>query len=955
MTNGGATIIAVGAQGHAAVMNTGQGTVYLFSGSGTSFPLQFELNNPNPSAYGFGESVALVSNGGTNTLAVGIANNSRSPNGYTVGAVMVFTGSGTSYSAVTLTAADNQPTVISHFGGALAVGVLNGVTTVVTSDPASGDRRLDGGVYVFAGSGASYTQTKLTDASNAAYDNFGVSVAVGYSYSQTIVAVGASGKNSNTLNPADGVLLFSQTGDSYAQSSLPQSNGFAGDHYGSSVAMQAVSNGDPIVVGGAFGSLGSNPPPGAATVSSWSAQASVQATFGDGSQLLVSPAASPYSGIPFHLVASVVDGNGNAIPPTGVTFIVQPNGNTGGLFTASDPASTTLHVTTHDGTSGTTAGQTDTISLFPSSTAGSFIVTVAADGTALSAAYALTIIAYVPTPTVNAVIPVQTTGAVARNSPSSATGSLPPGFSPPLVIIDPTKTYTIHISGSGFVAESYIDPTDPNARFRTYYEVGSAHEFLLDTVYVSSTELLVTVSGPQGMFAGLTTDANATIWVRNPSSSPGGPLGARSDFRFLGLVMPRPAQAGSTLSISGATHVIVPPDYAVVPSLGQVLDSQGNPSTGIATGIATGVVGSKGGSQIIAQGGGNIIAQGGGNIIAQGGGNIVSGKLITNDGGSLVPKPVGASAQNGVAKPSSQSPASNPAQNAPVGSAPKRTTVSSSSTNGDYIASTDAHGIIMAPPVLSNGIPGTFTRTLSVDGIAPVTYTITNLNPHDGHPTTITALSRTTASTGDPSFILTVTGTGFITTNGGSVLSYGGVQLVTAVTSPTQLHATIPADLLNYTGPKDVLVINPDPNGGASLPATFTVTHATTMTLAGLSPSSIAPNGPAFTLTATGTNFVNGATVEWNSTPLATTYVSTTSLTAIVPASLVAQGGTAQVTVADPLGGATVALVFTVLTPNALPPPQPPSGPTGGPSPLPGARQPAGPPLGNPNPLPPSR
>jgi len=950
VTNGGATIIAVSAQGHAAVTNTGQGTVYLFSGSGTSFPLQFELNSPNPSAYGFGTSVALVSNGGTNTLAVGIYNNSRSPNGYSVGAVMVFTGSGTSYSAVTLTAADNQPTVISHFGSKVAVGVLNGVTTVVTSDPAYGDRRQDFGVYVFAGSGASYTQTKLIDASNAYYDNFGVSVAVGYSYSQTLVAVGASGKNSSTGNAADGVLIFSQTGASYAQSSLPQLNGFVGDHYGLSVAMQAVSNSDPVVVGGAPDPLGSSP--GAATVSSWSAQASVRATFGDGSQLLVSPAASPYSGIPFHLVASVVDGNGNAIPPTRVTFIVKPSGGTGGLFTASDPTSTTLHVTTRDGSGGTTAGQTDTINLYPSSTAGSFTVTAAADGTALSATYTLTIIANVPTPTINAVIPVRTTSAVAHNSPSSVTESLPPGFSPPLVIIDPTKTYTIHISGSGFVKETYTDPTDPNARFRTYYEVGLNSQFLLDTVYVSSTELLVTVSGPQGMFAGLTTDANANIQVRNPSSSPGGPLGTLSAPRFLGLVMPRPAQGGSTLKCSGSLDILASSSNLFVPPPCQIVDAQGNPIPGIATGKATGVVGSSGG-QLVGNSGGTIIAQGGGNIISQGGGNIIAqggGNLITNDGGSIIAQGGGNIVANGAAKPASQS---SPAQ-APVARAGQSSVQPStaSSVNGDYIASTDAHSIIMAPPVLSNGIPGTFTRSLAVDGIAtPITYTITTLNPHDGHPTTITALSHTAASTSDPAIPLTVTGTGFIA---GSVISYGGVQLTTTYISPTQISATIPAALLNYTGAKDVVVINPDPNGGASLPATFTVTAPATA--ASVKPTLVSV-GQSFTLTVTGSNFVNGATVRFNGTPLVTTFVSATTLTAQVPGTLDQTVGTAKITVVDPYGVGTSALTFTIAVVKPEPPPRPgvPPVPTvPGVKPLPAGRSlPAsGPP---PAPIPPSR
>ncbi len=952
-TNSGATIIAVGAPGHNVGTGFGRGSVYLFAGSGASYPQQTELTDSSGRAgENFGAGVALVSNGGTNTLAVGVAAKSVSSSGFLQGAVTLFTGSGTSYNSVDLSPSTNGLSN-NYVGYAIAVGVLNGITTVAAGASPGMDSG-QGAVYVFAGSGTSYTMTTLTDAKGAALDQFGRSVAVGYSYSQTLVAVGAAGKNGNTGNPSDGVLVFTQTGASYSQSSLPELNGAAGDHYGSSVAMQAVSNGDPVVVGGAFGNLGGAAQTGTATVSSWSAQASVRATFGDGSQMLVSPAASPYSGTPFHLAASVVDGNGNAIPPTGVTFIVTPNGSTGGLFTASDPTSTTLHVTTRDGSSGTTAGQTDTINLYPSSAAGSFTVTAAADGTALSATYALTIIATVPTPTINAVRPAQTTGAVAQNAVPNATTSLPPGFSPPLVEIDSTKTYKVHINGSGFVKETYT-PTDPNdlhGHLVTHYEVGLGTPFLLKTEYVSSTEVIVYVSGPQGMFMGLTSDANADIQVENPSSSPGANDGGISAPKFLGLVMPRPAQAGSTLTCSGSLNILASSSNLFVPPLCQVVDETGHPAPNTSTGVAAGVVGSKG-AEIIAQGGGNIIAQGGGNIIAQGGGNIIAqggGNLITNDGGSLVSNAGGTITQNSAPKPASQpSPAQAPVGRAGQSSVQPRT---ASSVNGDYIASTDAHSIIMAPPVLSNGIPGTFTRTLAVDGIAtPVTYTITNLNPHDGHPATITALSRTAASTGDPAFILTVTGTGFITTNGGSVLSYGGVQLVTTVDSATQLHATIPANLLLYPGALDVLVINPDPNGGASLPATFTVTHATTMTLAQLSPSSIAPNSPSFTLTVTGTNFVNGATVKWNGTALATTFVSATSLTATVPADLIARSGTAQVTVADPLGGATGGLTFTVLTPNALPPPRPGVPPVPGVNPLPAGRSPA-PPSGGPPPLP---
>nr|MDQ6906672.1 FG-GAP repeat protein [Chloroflexota bacterium] len=816
-TNSGATIIAVGAPGHNVGTGFGRGSVYLFAGSGASYPQQTELTDSSGRAgENFGAGVALVSNGGTNTLAVGVAAKSVSSSGFLQGAVTLFTGSGTSYNSVDLSPSTNGLSN-NYVGYAIAVGVLNGITTVAAGASPGMDPG-QGAVYVFAGSGTSYTMTTLTDAKGAALDQFGRSVAVGYSYSQTLVAVGAAGKNGNTGNPADGVLIFTQNGASYSQSSLPELNGAAGDHYGSSVAMQAVSNGDPVVVGGAFGNLGGAPQTGTATVSSWSAQASVQATFGDGAQMLASPAASNYSGTPFHLVASVVDGNGNAIPPTGVTFTVNPSGTTGGLFIATDPNSTTLPVLTRDGTNGTTAGQTDRINLFPSSTAGDFTVTVTADGTALSATYALTIIATAPKPTINPVIPVRTTNTAKQSPKPNAVTTQPPGLSPAMVIIDSNVNYEIHVNGSGFVSQA-LGTT-------SFFKHGTDPPIQMDTVYNSSTELLVFVSGPNGMFAGLSADTTATITVRNPPSSQGAGDGGDSAPVTIVLAQRRAAPTNSALACSGSTTIFALSSSLIVAPPCQVVDRQGHVVPGIATGIATGFVGIRGG-EIIAQGGGNIIAQGGGNIIAQGGGNIIAqggGNLITNDGGSIVASGGGNIVQNGAAQPASQAaPAPDPVTRA-VQTSGRVAPHTVSSITGDYIASTDAHGIIMAPPVLSNGIPGTFTRTLSVDGItAGVTYTITNLNPHDGHPTTITSLSRTTASVGDPAFTLTVTGTGFI---GGSVISYGGVQLVTTFDFATRVHATVPAALLNYIGPKDVLVINPDPNGGASLPATFTVTRA---------------------------------------------------------------------------------------------------------------------------------
>ncbi|MHB8648339.1 MAG: hypothetical protein ACYDAR_21365, partial [Thermomicrobiales bacterium] len=581
-TNGGATIIAVGDSGHAVGTVLARGSVYMFAGSGASYPLQIEFTDPNGRAgENFGTSVALLTNGGTNTLAVGIPYRFVTPSGFFQGGITVFTGSGTSYSAVDLSASDGQSNSSHLLGSAIAVGVLNGITTVAASDIPD-CYPCPGAVYVFAGSGTSYTTTKLTDASGTAYDNFGRSVAVGYSYSQTLVAVGAPGKNGNTGNAADGLLLFTQTGASYTQSSLPRANGILGDRYGTSVAMlTAPPTGDPIVVGGATGNPGGALQSGTATVSSWSAQASVQATFGGGAQMVASPSGT-YSGTPFHLVASVVDGNGAAILPTAVTFMVNPSGATGGLFTASDPTSTIFHTTTRDGTGGTTAGQTDKINLFPSSTAGTFTVSVTADGTALNATYALTIIPIVPTPTINAVIPVRTTSATKQSPKPNAVTPQAPGLSPAMVIIDTNKTYEIHVSGSGFVKRTYSD-TDPNAgiaSFFTLLPVSIQHPSIqMDTVYNSATDLSVFVTG-SNMLAGLTADSTASIVVYNPPSSANG---ARvfSNPVTLVLAMPRTAPPGSTLSCSGAMNILAIQSDFVVPPPCQVLDAQVHPVPGI--------------------------------------------------------------------------------------------------------------------------------------------------------------------------------------------------------------------------------------------------------------------------------------------------------------------------------------------------------------------------------------
>src|SRR5437899_5530153 len=71
--------------------------------------------------------------------------------------------------------------------------------------------------------------------------------------------------------------------------------------------------------------------------------------------------------------------------------------------------------------------------------------------------------------------------------------------------------------------------------------------------------------------------------------------------------------------------------------------------------------------------------------------------------------------------------------------------------------------------------------------------------------------------------------------------------------------------------------------------------------------------GPQFTLTVIGTNYDNTSVVRWNGSNRATTFVSSTQLTAIVLAADIATAGTAQVTVKNSTGSASNAVTFTIV------------------------------------------
>ena len=87
-----------------------------------------------------------------------------------------------------------------------------------------------------------------------------------------------------------------------------------------------------------------------------------------------------------------------------------------------------------------------------------------------------------------------------------------------------------------------------------------------------------------------------------------------------------------------------------------------------------------------------------------------------------------------------------------------------------------------------------------------------------------------------------------------------------------------------------------------------------TPTISSISPDTATAGSPGFTLSVDGTGFVISSTVEWNGTPLITSFVSDTQLTATVPASLLVTAGAPSVTVVNPTpgGGTSNPAIFTI-------------------------------------------
>ncbi|MGB9409545.1 MAG: hypothetical protein WCA89_18570 [Terracidiphilus sp.] len=242
-----------------------------------------------------------------------------------------------------------------------------------------------------------------------------------------------------------------------------------------------------------------------------------------------------------------------------------------------------------------------------------------------------------------------------------------------------------------------------------------------------------------------------------------------------------------------------------------------------------------------------------------------------------------------------------------------------------------------------------FMRWLTV--AFPVTLALAWVSAALAAPPALIILSPGSVTAGGAAFTLTITGKDFTSV---STLAWDGVALTTTYKSAAQLTALVPASLIASEGTARItvttvggatsgatLIINPPPPAISAQAMTYK--SATQLTAAvhtnlvntvngtfpgaaldvnppspaitSLSPSRIIVGNGAFAMNVYGKNFTSTAVVNWGTTPLVTIRTGGETLSAQVPANLVATVGTASVTVTT-AGGTSAPVSFTIAPPS---------------------------------------
>src|ERR1019366_1784429 len=193
-------------------------------------------------------------------------------------------------------------------------------------------------------------------------------------------------------------------------------------------------------------------------------------------------------------------------------------------------------------------------------------------------------------------------------------------------------------------------------------------------------------------------------------------------------------------------------------------------------------------------------------------------------------------------------------------------------------------------------------QTGAVSQTLPITLTFASVSVIS--PNTITAdIASYMPPPGGTSFPLAVGGANFVP---GAQVLFDGAPLATVYNDSTYLTATVPAALVHDASADNksnrlvgISVKNPGAAASNSINLVI-LPNPFGSTIISVAPAAALAGGPTSTLTVTGERYVQGSTVMWILTPLVTTVVSSTQLTATIPAKLVAVEGTVPMYVSTP-------------------------------------------------------
>src|SRR5262249_41439017 len=153
---------------------------------------------------------------------------------------------------------------------------------------------------------------------------------------------------------------------------------------------------------------------------------------------------------------------------------------------------------------------------------------------------------------------------------------------------------------------------------------------------------------------------------------------------------------------------------------------------------------------------------------------------------------------------------------------------------------------------------------------------------------TISGISPSSATAGDPPFTLAVTGSGFVSS---SVVQWNRAARPTTFVSDSELRAAISGNDIAFGGSFPVTVSNPPPGGGASAAVVFAVAGNSLPVISAVTPSTLVGGGPRVTLMVFGSGFTSASVVQWNGTNRSTSYVAANQLTATLLPSDIAVAG----------------------------------------------------------------